>query len=188
MVDVLPVEPEAGLRTLHRLQVTAGSALGAIALHSGGLVIDHWLRLLGGGGGLPALAELDEVGKMTVGYDLLGGRFALNGTALPGQPGGLWYWAPDTLEWETAESTYSGLLEWFLGGAITKFYADRYWSGWRAEAALAQPWQGVALYPPPFVKEGADLGQVSKRIVDMTELLDAYTVMARQLVGRGPND
>ena len=188
VVEVLPVDPDQGRRTLHQLQVTAGSALGAIALNTGGVIIDYWVRLLGGGGALPALGELAESGKMTVGYDLLGGRFALNGHALDGPPGGLWYWAPDTLKWESIDSTYSGLLEWFLGGAITKFYQDRYWTDWRSDAARAEPWQGITLFPPPFTKEGADVDKVSRRIIGMTELLNLYTDTARQLAGKGPDD
>jgi hypothetical protein len=187
-VEVLPVGPESAQRTLHRLQVTVGSALGAIALHTGGLIIDNWVRLLGGGGALPALGEYEEVGKMTVGYDLLGGRFALNGTALDGPPGGLWYWAPDTLEWESIDSTYSGMLEWFLGGALTKFYADCYWPGWRSEAVRAAPWEGITLFPPPFTKEGTKADQVRRKIVDMSLLLDLYVDTARQLAGKGPDD
>ena len=47
---LLPVVPEAGQAVLFRLQVTAGSTLGALALNSGGLLLDHgWLRILGGG-------------------------------------------------------------------------------------------------------------------------------------------
>lgn len=40
-VEVLPVEPALGQRTLHRLQVTAHSVLGALAIHTGGLLVDH---------------------------------------------------------------------------------------------------------------------------------------------------
>lgn len=49
-VEVLSVEPERARRALFRLQVTARSVLGALALNTGGLLVDHgWLRILGGG-------------------------------------------------------------------------------------------------------------------------------------------
>lgn len=43
------VDPSRAREVLHRLQVTAGSFLGAMALHSGGIIADHgWFRLYGG--------------------------------------------------------------------------------------------------------------------------------------------
>jgi Protein of unknown function DUF2625 len=61
---VLPVAPEAGQAVLFRLQVTAGSTLGALALNCGGLLLDHgWLRILGGGTSeLPDLATANGLG------------------------------------------------------------------------------------------------------------------------------
>ena len=52
-VEVVSVEETAGTATLLSLQVTAASALGALALETGGLLVDHrWLRVLGGGADL----------------------------------------------------------------------------------------------------------------------------------------
>ena len=76
--------------------------LGALALNSGGMLGDHgWVRLLGGGSGrLPDLATVSGPGpqaasapplSLTVGFDVLGGRFAVNGGGLPGQPGEVCY-------------------------------------------------------------------------------------------------
>ena len=49
-VIALPVDPERGQRSLWGLQVSAASTMGAVALHTGGIVADHgWVRLYGGG-------------------------------------------------------------------------------------------------------------------------------------------
>lgn len=49
-VAVLPAERALGEDTLRRLEVTDHSVLGAVALETGGILIDHgWLRLLGSG-------------------------------------------------------------------------------------------------------------------------------------------
>jgi hypothetical protein len=59
-VTILPVAADAGRDCLYRLQVSTRSRLGALALHTGGLVVDDgWLRVLGGGdgAGLPPLAQ-----------------------------------------------------------------------------------------------------------------------------------
>ncbi|MFJ9454032.1 DUF2625 family protein [Kitasatospora sp. NPDC101447] len=56
---VLPADRDEGRRCLLQLQVTARSVLGALVLHTGGLLLDHgWVRVFGGGapaaGGGPA--------------------------------------------------------------------------------------------------------------------------------------
>src|SRR5947209_2382390 len=49
-IEVLPARREEAERTLLKLQVTTHSVLGAVALETGGMLIDHgWLRLLGSG-------------------------------------------------------------------------------------------------------------------------------------------
>jgi Protein of unknown function DUF2625 len=97
-VRVLPLgDPAAGPTTLYRLQVTARSFLGALALNCGGVLVDDgWVRLLGGGttvggddaSGLPDLATANGLGDpeparcapstLIVGFDVLGGTFAIN--------------------------------------------------------------------------------------------------------------
>src|SRR3954451_4419234 len=71
---------------LHALQVMTRSVLGAMAFHTGGLLIDHgWIRLFGAGHGpLPSLAVANSLPAaespllMLIGVDVLGGRFAIN--------------------------------------------------------------------------------------------------------------
>ena len=104
-VVVLPVPVDQARAVLYRLQVTARSALGALALNCGGLLIDHgWLRVLGGGGdALPDLATVNDLGDpvqsqgppsfLAVAYDALGGRFAIDGGGLGIQQGKVCYWA-----------------------------------------------------------------------------------------------
>ncbi|MDP5315941.1 DUF2625 family protein [Streptomyces poriferorum] len=64
-VEVLPGDPGQGRACLLQLQVGARSALGALVLHSGGLVVDHgWVRVLAGApsgaAGLPGLARVNR--------------------------------------------------------------------------------------------------------------------------------
>src|SRR5258708_4689357 len=80
-----PPEGGAGLRALFRLQVTAASTLGAMAVSCGAILIDHgWLKLLGAGqDALAGLAEANGLGEpgpdsappghLVVAYDLLRG-------------------------------------------------------------------------------------------------------------------
>ena len=62
-ITISPVSAAVGQDSLHRLQVSTRSRLGALALHTGGLLVDDgWLRVLGGGSerGLPSLAEVND--------------------------------------------------------------------------------------------------------------------------------
>src|SRR5258707_10188808 len=86
-----PPEGGAGLRALFRLQLTAASTLGAMAVSCGAILIDHgWLKLLGAGqDALAGLAEANGLGEpgpdsappghLVVGYDVLGGTIARHG-------------------------------------------------------------------------------------------------------------
>lgn len=105
-------------RVLLALQVTTRSTMGAVAHDTGGLLIDHgWLRVLGSGH--PKLArnivdwnEERSSGFLLVADDVVGGFFALNGGGLGEDAGAMYYWAPETLRWESLEIGYSDFLEW----------------------------------------------------------------------------
>lgn len=109
-VHVLPGDIDEGRRTLLHMQVSARSVLGALALNTGGLLVDGgWVRVFGGGSGSVAegrLLSLAQVNRfptdfdpgwrpaagLVVGHDVLGGVFALNGgdpaaAGCPGAPG-----------------------------------------------------------------------------------------------------
>ncbi len=180
-VSVLPLHaPKGGV--LELLQVTTGSTLGAIVYNSGGLAIDNgWVRLHGGGHEQVLAVAEDEPGVLIIGHDVVGGRFALNSGALFGEPGEVNYWAPDSLEWEAIGLGYTDFVHSFLGGATDEFYANVRWTGWVDELAELTLEQGVALYPPPFTKEGEDINTVHRGVVPLDELHAMYANYAAQL-------
>jgi hypothetical protein len=160
-VEILPVETTRGEATLFALQVTTRSTMGAIALRSAGLLVDHgWLRVLGAGGdrigdglrewnalaGRPAL-DPPLVNALVVAHDAIGGFFVLNGGAWPGQPGQVHYLAPDTYERQSLDLSYSAFLEFAMRGDLDGFYADLRWSGWEEEVAALQQNQTISMYP-----------------------------------------
>jgi hypothetical protein len=191
-VRVVPVERAQGERTLQLLRVTTRAPLGALALETAGLLIDHgWLRVLGGEGGELrwGLASWNGLagpptrieGALIVAHDVVGGFFAVNGGVFAGNEGSVFYFAPDTLDWLDTEMGYSELIRWVCAGDLAGFYADLRWPGWEAEVPQARADQGYHLWPPPFAEQGKRGEAVSRRLVPIEELWDWYQDCARQL-------
>jgi len=186
-VEVLPVTMTEGVDPLAGLQLTEWSTLGAIAVHTGGLLLDNrWLRVLGGGAhGLPALAEQNSLessrSHLVVAFDVLGGQFAIDGGGLGVAAGEVCYWGPDTLAWSGIGVGYSAFLSWALGGGLAEFYGSLRWEGWQEENRVLRVDHGWSLYPPPFAEQGKDANAVSRASVPFGELLGFYADVARQL-------
>lgn len=198
-----------GRRTLEQLQVTTGSFLGAVVVHTGGLLIDHgWLRVYGS----PSSDALDQMVGMAavndfplspeaswfpayglvVAHDALGGTYVLNGhdpdaVARPGNPGEMIYLAPDTLQWEPLAAGYAAWLTWVLDGGLDDFTEGLRWNGWEAETRELSGDRGLTFYPPLWSKEAhEDLGSTSRAVVPMTELVGVARSTAAQIDGVDP--
>jgi hypothetical protein len=177
---ILPIETAQGERCLYRLQVTARSTLGALALNTGGVTIGHgWLRVLGGGGyGLPDLAgvnnlrgETSESPKlMLVAFDVLGGRFAINGGALPGKSGEICFWGPDTMQWQPTGLGHTDFVQWSLTDRLDEFYAELRWIGWEREVAGVPLDAGLSFYPFLCTAESRPIAATSRRPIPWDEL------------------
>jgi hypothetical protein len=138
--DVTMLAPDAagGQRVLEALGVTERSVLGALAVHTGGLVVDHnWLRVLGG----PALLEwqgaLDD--GLVVGHDAAGGFFAVGK-----EDGEVQYLMPGGYEWLETEMGHAAWVHWTLMGDVEGFYADMREAGWEARTAKLAPDEGLS--------------------------------------------
>lgn len=192
-VQILDADRCRADETLVALDVTTGSTLGALAYHSGGLILDHgWLRVLGGGTTqLPSLAtangltSTDGVSQpppwLIVAFDVLGGRFAIDGGGLGFTPGHVCYWGVDSLAWQGLGIGHTAFIDAFLHGAGTEFFASLRWEGWQGDVATLSPDEGMSMMPPPFTAEGADTEAATRRPVPFAELLAFYDDMARQL-------
>lgn len=190
---VVDSNPKQNHEVLWRLQVTARSFLGAMALNSGGVLADHgWFRLLGGGS--PHLADLaaaNGLGEpkddavqppcLLVGYDALGGRFAIDGGALGVGAGEVCFFGPDSLAWEGLGGGHADFVSAAISGQLADTFSALRWSGWQEEVGRLLPDQGLAAYPPPFSREGQEIGAASRRTVPIQELFDFYDEAARQL-------
>ena len=171
---IVEADPRQGRRVLERLQVSTRSPLGAVALHSGGIVIDDgWLRVLGSGSTVIPRA-LDEwngltdrrrcVAGLLVADDVLGGFFCWFEN-----PRTIHYLAPDTLAWEDLQLGYADWLHWCFGERLADFYGDFRWEGRREEVRALPGDRALHVWPPLFAK-GPAIGACSRKAVPVEEL------------------
>lgn len=182
---LLPVEPASGRRALEALQVSTRSPMGAIAFHTGGLLVDGgWLRVLGGGSAaLPRTIDqwndLDGAPRcehgVLVADDAIGGFFAWFRS-----PQTVHYLAPDTFEWEDLELGYSDWLAWCLSERMPAFYAELRWEGWEREVAALAGDRGLHVWPP-LIASGPPIGERSRRAVPVEELWSMALEIGAQL-------
>jgi Protein of unknown function DUF2625 len=163
--------------------------MGAIALETGGILIDHgWLHFLGSGnarmrGNLQSWNSGDLLkGGLVIAHDALGGVFALNRGAFPGKPGTAFYFAHNTLTWEPTNKSYSELLIWALSGDLGMFYGNLRWPGWENDLASLTGDQGMSIYPFLFAN-GEPVAERSRRPVPMDELSRLHLELTHQLSG-----
>jgi hypothetical protein len=169
-----------------------------MAWHTGGLLVDHgWLRVLGGGDPGVGLVDLASANGLEgepaaptailVGFDVLGGRFEINGAnpaaiERPGSPGELCYFAPEKLQWQSLGLGHGDWLSWLAAGNTTLFYADVRWPGWEEEVHPLSADRGLAVYPFLFTREAkSDLAATHRSSVPMTEVFDLNAELAAQM-------
>ena len=124
---------------LNALHITPRSLIGAITSESGGLVLyNGWLRILGGGGRTNLTRDIGSWNKhrlknaYLIGDDIMGGFFAVNSGFFGARLGAIYYWSPDTHEWESLEIMYSDFVYTMLQEEqFITFYESMLWSGWR---------------------------------------------------------
>ncbi len=176
-VTMLPADAAGGARVLEALDLTERSVLGALAVHTGGLTVDHgWLRVHGGPTLLEWHTQLDDA--LIVGHDVVAGFFAVDR-----QDGEVRYLAPDTLEWEGTEMGHAAWVHWTLTGEIGSFYESLRWPGWEEETAPLPPGTGLSLEPPPFTRGGRVVADVARAPAPVNKLWDAQQEYIRDVIG-----
>jgi len=119
-------------------------------------------------------------GALLVAHDAVGGFFAINGDTASGRAGTVFYFAPDTLEWEDLDMGHAALVHWAMTGDLDEFYVELRWPGWERDVAGLAPDRGFSVYPP-LISQGPPIGERTRRAVPMTELWGWHNDLARQL-------
>ena len=183
--EILEPGAERG-EVLLDLQVTTRSTLGAIAYETGGVLIDDgWVRLLGSGHtrlsrNLSTWNSQRANGFLLIGDDVVGGFFAINGGALGDDVGSVYYWAPDSLDWECLELGHTDFVNAFMSDRISMFYEGLRWPTWRSDIRELSNDQCYSYYPFLWTKEGS-IEDSNRAIIPAGEAFDVKLDIVRQL-------
>lgn len=178
------------------LQISDRQTLGAALLNTGGLRIDRgWLCVLGSGspqiagdlGSWNAIGSNSDTlrakpeGYLIAAYDVAGGFFAINNGAFNDRSPNVYYFAPDTLEWEDTEKSYTDFLDWAFNGDLEQYYATFRWKGWEEEVRELDGGQAMMIYPFLWTEEGRDIDNAARKPVPVEELWDMQQDIRQQL-------
>ncbi len=197
--EVLPVDTSKAKDALYKTQVTTRSIMGAIIFSTGGILIDDgWIRILGSGSlkmqrtlpdwnkGKSFKEYGDKPAFLLVADDVVGGFFAINGGQFGKDAGKIYYLAPDNLEWEALDMTYTDFLYFCLNGDIAKFYENLRWANWKDEVSKLDGDKVYNFYPFLWSKEGKDINKVSRKAIPAEEQYN-FNMNSRKQLGLDKN-
>jgi len=192
-VEVLPCDTLKAKDALYKAQVSTRSAIGAVIYHTGGLLVDHgWIRILGSGSpqlnrSLPdwnkgkTFSQFGEIPSyLLVADDAVGGFFAINNGGLGSEAGMIYYFAPDSLQWQNLNMTYPEFLNFCFSGRLDRFYKKLRWKDWQQETAQLNGNETYNFYPFLWTKEGKDINTVSRKAISVEEQYQVSMGMHRQ--------
>lgn len=181
-VEILPVNTNNAKDALYKTQVTTRSPMGSIVYMTGGLLVDNgWIRILGSGSdkvnrSLPEWNRgktFEDYGQpipyLLIADDAIGGIFILNGGGLGSDLGKVYYLAPDNLEYEALDLTYTEFLNFCFNENLDEFYKEYRWTNWEKDVAKLKGDQVFSFFPHLWMKEGKDINKVSKKEMPIEE-------------------
>lgn len=185
-VEILPRDLDRAKDALFKTQVTTRSPMGAIVYETGGVLVKNgMLRILGSGNSrlnrsLPDWNKgksFKEYGEkpffFLIADDIFGGFFAINGGGLSDTGlGEVFYFAPDTLQWEAIGMSYSDFVYWCFHGDLDLFYESFLWNGYQKDLIEISGDQAVSFYPYLWTKEGQNVNDCSRSVVPIQEIWD----------------
>jgi len=143
-IQVLPANKNNLCSLNDYINYNENSSFGIVLSHTGGVVIDSWIRIYGCGDidFVQRNKLLKEYGVMIIAEDIVGGLFGLE------KSGQMVYFAPDTLKWEAMEIDYQSFLSWVCEKEKVDLFYDTFrFENWEETAKSLTFEQGIAHFP-----------------------------------------
>lgn len=179
-IEIVAGKDAVGESIVDELNLNRSTVLATTICNVSGITIDNTIRILGQGdhnlNGINIInAVKDGVptkihDMLIVGTDVFGGMYAMNLAEVNGTIGNIFYFAPDTLEWESMDMKYSQFLYWTVHGNTGEFYNSMKWNGWEKTAQSTGFNEGILIYPFLWSKE-INVETAKKSIVPFEELI-----------------
>ncbi|HYG37713.1 MAG TPA: DUF2625 domain-containing protein [Cytophagales bacterium] len=187
-IEVLPKIQARAEKALLESQVTTRSPMGAIVYETGGILVDDgWIRILGSGSerfdrsliewnqGKSFINSGEQPAYLLIADDVLGGFFAINNGAFgKDESGKIFYFAPESLTWESLGIGYSDFIYFCFSGDLDKFYKGFRWMNWEKDVRGLDANMAFSLMPYPWTKEGKNINKVTRKAVPIQELWNLY--------------
>lgn len=140
---------ELNFDVLEQIGIPETSTLGQVILHVRKLVVNKYLRILGEdiwkiNNKVKSIYPGD---KTIIATDIWGGLFAISNGDFPGNKSVIWYYAPDTLQWESIDIDYPHFITWVLSKKFNQFHSSFMWSNIDDILNSVSDQQGIFIYP-----------------------------------------
>jgi len=174
-VEILKADPSKAIDALYKTQVSTRSPMGSIIYNTGGILIDNgWIRILGSGNQklnrtLPdwnkgkSFSEYGEQPKfLLIADDVIGGFFILNGGEFGEDLGKIFYFSPESLEYEPLGINYSEFLQFCFNTNLEDFYQNKRWKDWKNEVSILDGNKMFSFQPYLWSKEAKGIEDINK--------------------------
>lgn len=165
-----------GEKCICDLNMSSNSVSYSIIKNSAMIVVDNWIRIYGQGNDCcESVIEINRKlginisGMFIIANDVVGGIYAINQGRFEEDLGLVWYFAPDTLEWESLSFSYSEFIIWVIEEDLDEFYLSMRWNNWRRDVVDVGLKSGIMVYPFLWSEE-VNIDTASKKIVPWEEL------------------
>ena len=161
---------------IERLGIVEQSVLGQILINLDSIGVNNYLRVLGGNeeSGIVSfnskMKKYYHGNKLIVAYDVWGGIFAIGNGDFGEDIRSMWYYAPDSLQWECLEINYAEFIAWACSKSIMEFYKSFLCDSIDVLIKEAQKEEAILVYPFLWSKE-CDIETANKKIVPIEEVV-----------------
>jgi len=200
-LEILEVDSVNAKQALVNTQVSTYSTLGAVIYNSGGIMIDNgWLRILGSGSarlnrsvpewnkGKTIQEYGDKPQYLLIADDAAGGFFAINYGAFGQDLKNVYYFAPNSLNWEPLGLGYSEFIRFCFDGDLSSFYKGLRWSTWDKFIAKLDGSKSYSFYPYLWTAEGTDIEKCKRKLVPTEELFNFNMTKQKELKTESTTD